>query len=179
MVEATGTVVDGEHGPELVFQRVYHVPAKTVWAHVAESDHLQKWIGRWETDQSTGRVLFYMTAESDEPEGEECLVRACSPPHRLVVDTRTPRGTWHLTVGIQTTLDGTVLTFAQRLGSEGLDSIGPGWEYYLDRLSAVLGGESADDIRWDDYYPAMADHYAALAPEGGVAPNPPKDGLEH
>ena len=179
MVEATGTVAEGEHGTELVFQRVYDVPVTTVWAHVAESDKLETWIGRWETEESTGRVLFYMTAESDEAEGEECLVRDCSPPHRLVVDPRAPGGTWHLSLGIQTTPHGTVLTFAQRLGADDIGSIGPGWDYYLDRLSAVLGGESASDIVWDDYYPALSDHYAALAPEGGVAPNPPQDGLEH
>ncbi|MFW2513890.1 SRPBCC domain-containing protein [Demequina sp. SO4-13] len=179
MVEATGTVVDGEHGPELVFQRLYHLPAREVWAHIAKSDLLEKWIGRWETDKNTGRVIFYMTAEAGEPQGEECLVRSCSPPHRLMVDVRTPTGTWHLTVGISTNLDGTVLTFAHRLGRDDLASIGPGWEYYLDRLSAVLGGESADDIAWDDYYPAMSEHYAAMVPEGGVEPSPPKDGLEH
>ncbi|MFN3867172.1 MAG: SRPBCC domain-containing protein [Demequina sp.] len=179
MVEATGTVATGKHGPELVFQRRYDVPIRTVWAHVAESDLLETWIGRWETDQQSGRVLFYMTAEAGEPEGAECLVRDCSPPHRLVVDTRTPTGTWHLSIGIATTLDGTVLTFAHRLGQDDLASVGPGWEYYLDRLSAVLGGESADDIPWDDYFPTMCDHYAALAPEGGIAPNPPQDGLEH
>ncbi len=40
------------------------------------------------------------------------------------------------------------------------ESVGPGWEYYLDRLAAVLSGGDLSAIDFAvDYYPAMADHY--------------------
>src|SRR3954469_16179359 len=40
------------------------------------------------------------------------------------------------------------------------ESVGPGWEYYLDRLGAVLIGGDVTAIDFDrDYYPAMAAHY--------------------
>ena len=40
-------------------------------------------------------------------------------------------------------------------------SVGPGWEYYLDRLVAAETGGDVGSIVWDDYYPGQADHYRA------------------
>ena len=56
----------------------------------------------------------------------------------------------------------TTLAFSQPdLDHEDSLSVGPGWEYYLDRLVAVETGgvppETADFER--DYYPAMAEYY--------------------
>jgi hypothetical protein len=42
-------------------------------------------------------------------------------------------------------------------------SVGPGWEYYLDRLVASVSGLKADDVRFEpDYYPALSDYYQSL-----------------
>lgn len=38
------------------------------------------------------------------------------------------------------------------------EEVGPGWEYYLDRLAAALAGEAMPD--WDDYWPGLAAAYA-------------------
>jgi len=60
---------------------------------------------------------------------------------------------------------GTTLTFGQRLNpGEEVGSIGPGWEYYLDRLVAAHDGKDVATVVWDDYYPALKDAYQALAP---------------
>ena len=41
-------------------------------------------------------------------------------------------------------------------------SVGPGWEYYLDRLVAAETGGDPATVDFDrDYYPAMAEHYRA------------------
>ncbi len=55
----------------------------------------------------------------------------------------------------------TTLTFGQRV-KDGFDaaSIGPGWDYYLDRLIAARAG--ADLPVWDTYYPEFAPHYREL-----------------
>ena len=51
---------------------------------------------------------------------------------------------------------------AQRLeDSIPVDSVGPGWDYYLDRLVAVEAGRDVGTVVWDDYYPALAEHYRA------------------
>ena len=54
----------------------------------------------------------------------------------------------------------TELRFTQHLtDTEGVGEIGPGWEYYLDALVASRDGQPAP--QWDDYYPAMKEHFDA------------------
>jgi hypothetical protein len=38
------------------------------------------------------------------------------------------------------------------------EEIGPGWEYYLDRLAAAMNGSPVPD--WDDYWPSLGSAYA-------------------
>ena len=60
-------------------------------------------------------------------------------------------------------VDGTTtLTFAQGVTDATLaESVGPGWDYYLDRLVTAHAGEDVSRIDFDDYYPAFTDHYRA------------------
>ena len=42
------------------------------------------------------------------------------------------------------------------------ESVGPGWEFYLDRLVAAETGGDVAAIDFErDYYPAMVEHYRA------------------
>lgn len=44
-----------------------------------------------------------------------------------------------------------------------LDSVGPGWEYYLDRLVAAETGGDVSSINFEPgYYADLSGHYAAL-----------------
>jgi hypothetical protein len=38
--------------------------------------------------------------------------------------------------------------------------MGPGWDYYLDRLAAARAGRPLPE--WDQYYPAFSSHYKEL-----------------
>jgi len=60
----------------------------------------------------------------------------------------------------------TTLTFGQRLANPAdAATMGPGWDYYLDRLAAVRLSRPLPE--WEAYYPALADHYKELhVPEG-------------
>jgi hypothetical protein len=42
------------------------------------------------------------------------------------------------------------------------ENVGPGWEYYLDRLVAAETGGDPAAIEFGDYYPAMSEHYRTL-----------------
>lgn len=61
----------------------------------------------------------------------------------------------------------TVVRLTHRYPAAGdLDSVGPGWEYYLDRMVAAESGRDPDELDFArDYHPAMAQYYRALADE--------------
>jgi uncharacterized protein YndB with AHSA1/START domain len=158
----SGILVDGPRGPELQLTRRFPDTAEQVWAAMTESEQLERWIGRWEGDPRTGRVTFFMTAEGDV-EPEEYRILECDPPHRFSGTTRVGPQTWHLRFELNSDDGVTTLLFAQLIDDEDLGSVGPGWEYYLDRLERVLDDGDAADIDWDDYYPALREYYSELA----------------
>jgi uncharacterized protein YndB with AHSA1/START domain len=159
-----GTVENGPRGTELVVTRTFRAPARDVWASLTEPDRLARWIGRWEGDPSTGRVTFFMTAEGDDVEPEECTITRCEPPHRFAADTAVGDDTWHLAFDLDEAGGVTTLTFRQLLGpADDASSVGPGWEYYLDRLVAARDGRDPDELDWEHYLSSLVDHYRQAA----------------
>jgi len=161
--EPTGTIGEGPLGSELQLQRRFAEPIETVWSAMTESAELEKWIGRWEGDPSSGKVTFLMTAEGEDAPAEECTIRECNPPRSLSVETNVGPNMWHLRCELSHEGGVTTLLFAQRVGDEQLSSVGPGWEYYLDRLAEALRGEDVTSVDWDDYYPRLAEYYEPLS----------------
>ena len=161
--EATGTIGEGPFGGELQLQRRFAEPIETVWVAMTDSAELEKWIGRWEGDPSSGQVTFWMTAEGDDAPPEECTIRECNAPRSLNVETSVGPNMWHLRFELSHEDGVTTLLFAQRVGDEQLSSVGPGWQYYLDRLSATLGGRDVTAVDWDDYYPRLCEYYEPLS----------------
>ncbi|WP_278259564.1 SRPBCC family protein [Nocardioides convexus] len=145
--------------------RTFRAPVADVWAAVTESDRLARWIGTWTGDPASGEVLFQMTYEGDEVGGETFRIDECVPPYRLRITTTMPKddGTadhWRLRVDLAEEDGVTTLTFAQDLPDPTIaENVGPGWEYYLDRMVAAETGTDPAAVVWEDYYPAMSDHY--------------------
>ena len=90
----TGTVTDIDGAPNLVLTRTFAAPAAEVWRELTESERLERWIGRWEGDPKSGRVVFFMTAEGEEPIPEEYTILECDPPRRFAGDTSAGTGSW-------------------------------------------------------------------------------------
>ena len=67
----TGTVTDIDGHPNLVLTRTFAAPATEIWRELTQSARLERWIGRWEGDPSTGRVAFFMTSEGEDVAPEE------------------------------------------------------------------------------------------------------------
>jgi uncharacterized protein YndB with AHSA1/START domain len=159
----TGHVRTTPAGRELVLRRTFQAPAADVWASTTESERLGRWFGTWTGEPGAGStVLVQMTAEGDVPP-EPVHILECDPPARLVVDVPQPAGPpWHLAVDLAEDGGTTTLTFTQRL-DEGIDvaDVGPGWEYYLDRLVASRAGDPMPDF--DGYLAALGAHYRSLA----------------
>ncbi len=153
----------------VVLARAFRAPVEDVWAAVTEPERLERWIGTWTGDPSTGQVAFRMTAEGEDAEAEIQRIDVCEPPHRLVTRSVTPGpdGTgeieWVLELDLTESDGVTTLTFAQVVhDAEMASTVGPGWEYYLDRLVAAETSAEVADVSWDDYYPGLSDHYRSL-----------------
>ncbi|MBW9094464.1 SRPBCC domain-containing protein [Microbacterium jejuense] len=164
MTDITGTVAKIDGQANLVILRRFAATADEVWRELTESARLERWIGRWEGDPRTGHVTFFMTAEGDDAPPAEYTIHECDAPRRFAGDTAPDAGGWHLWFELAEDSPGdTVLTFGQRLDAgDDVGSIGPGWEYYLDRLVAAHAGVDVATVAWDDYFPALQPAYERL-----------------
>jgi hypothetical protein len=89
----------------------------------------------------------------------DMTIDACEPPRRLALSTSGEHG-WRMDMELVESAGVTELTFTHHLtGTEGVGEVGPGWEFYLDALVASRDGQPAPV--WDDYYPAMKEHFEA------------------
>jgi uncharacterized protein YndB with AHSA1/START domain len=151
---------DGQH--VLVQTREFHAPIEDVWAAVTEPDRLARWIGTWEGDPASGSVQFRMLFEGDHP-GETMTIRVCEPPHRLHMTSQFGDQVWLLELDLSHADGVTTLTFAQPgVTAEQVGDVGPGWDYYLDRLVAAETGGDVAAVDFTDYHPADSDYYRSL-----------------
>ena len=152
---------DSDDPSWVVFTRTFRSPVEDVWTAVTEPAALSRWIGTWEGDPAGGQVYFTMTAEGEEAAPEPCRIEECRPPTLLRLSLGEPL--WTLRLELSESDGVTTLHFAQRLTDPELAaSVGPGWDYYLDRLAAVVGGDDVAAVDWDAYYPGLSDHYRRL-----------------
>ena len=156
---------DRDGRPMLVIERSFRAPVEHVWAAVTEPERLVRWIGTWSGDPASGAVEFRMTAEGEDIQPEPVTIHECDAPRRLVLSWPggPPAGTaWEVELDLTEVAGVTTLIFAQRVPdtATGRD-VGPGWEYYLDRLVATQTGGDVGAVAWPDYE-RMADHYERL-----------------
>jgi uncharacterized protein YndB with AHSA1/START domain len=159
--QPTGRIETVDGVRRLVIEREFRAPIDDVWAAVTEPERLARWIGVWTGDPASGHVQFAMTAESEDATADDMEIRECDPPRRLAVTSQVGDERWQLELELVERDGVTVLTFTHPdIDPAVAESVGPGWEYYLDRLGAVLTGADVVAIDFDrDYYPAMAEHY--------------------
>lgn len=160
----TGRRGDRDGTTFIVFQRTFDAPIADVWAAVTEPERLVRWIGTWTGDPARGEVSFRMTAEGEDVAEERIVIDECREPTRLAMRAAGPDGgeAWVWQIDL-TEADGvTTLTFAQEVADVGLaESIGPGWDYYLDRMVAAETGGDPSAVDFEAYYPAFSPHYRA------------------
>ncbi len=158
----TGRIERREAQHVLVQTRQLRAPIEDVWAAVTEPDRLARWIGRWDGDPTSGTVQFRMLFEGDHP-GETMTIRVCEPPHRLHVTSQVGDDVWQLDLDLTHAEGVTTLTLTQPgVTAEQASGVGPGWDYYLDRLvDAETGVDPAQRDFERDYYPATSAYYTA------------------
>jgi uncharacterized protein YndB with AHSA1/START domain len=160
----------------LVFTRTFTAPIGAVWAACTEPERMERWIGTWTGDPISGEIVFRMTAEGDDVPDEVYRVEVCDPPRRFVVRSRDtapfspdgsgPRVAWQHTLELSEADGVTTLTFTQLVpgapvGGDMVASVGPGWDYYLDRLVAALSDADPGQIAFEPYL-ERSEHYRGL-----------------
>ncbi|MEU0688635.1 SRPBCC family protein [Streptomyces uncialis] len=167
--QPTGRLFRSADGDELILTRTFRAPVEDVWASVTDPERTVRWFGPWEGHGAPGRtVRVRLVFEEGEP-WSEVRIDTCEPPRRLVVTTQDDYGSWRLEIRLTGTDDGhTRLALVHHLtGTEGLGEVGPGWEYYLDRL--VTSRDGGDPPEFGAYYPAQKAYFE------GLTPLPPED----
>lgn len=144
--------------------RVFPIEQHQLWNYLTQSQGTAGWIGPWSGEPERGSVQLTMTAEQEGP-AMDIRVLECDPSlHRLVVESGQEPELWHLELEVRPDPEGSLLEFRM----PGIDpaqagSIGPGWEYYLDRLLALAAGRDPEALAFDpDYYPALSSFYELL-----------------
>ena len=165
VVQATGRVVRDAIGLELIVQRRLPLAAVEAWEWVTAPARLKKWMGTLKGKASVGATLqLTMTAEAGKPT-EPIEVIECDPQRRFVVEQRSGDQTWRLRISLAETDAGTTVFLGHRLENARLaGEVGPGWEYYLDRLVAAVGGDPMPDFA--DYYPQQKPYFERIAMDG-------------
>jgi len=151
----TGRVEVTDDGRDLVLERSFDARVEDLWSSVAEPAGLAPWFGVLDGDpRPGGTVTLRLPAEEGEPV-EEVNVLACDPPRSFSVDS----GGWRLALSLVPSGPTTTLFLRHRLGpADDPGDIGPGWEFYLDRLAAARGGPAARPF--EAYLEVLRPHYA-------------------
>nr|WP_062338512.1 SRPBCC family protein [Herbidospora sakaeratensis] len=146
-------------GADLHLTRTFKASADDVWASVTESERTARWFGPWRGDADP-MIQVQLTVEEGAP-WTDMRVEACEPPRRLALSSLDEYGAWHVELTVTETDGVTELLFVHhRIDPANAGEVGPGWEFYLDRLVAAREGTPEPDFA--DYYPAMKPYYDGL-----------------
>lgn len=163
---ATGRRRDLADGTYCEWTRTFRAPIADVWAAVTEPERLARWLGTWTGDPATGAVKFQMLFEGEIP-AELFHIEECAAPHRLRITTSMPYDAenpehWRLRLDLSEDDGVTTLVFAQNVPDPVMaEGVGPGWDYYLDRLVAAETGTDPAEVDFGDYSPGLAGFYRA------------------
>lgn len=153
-------------GRDLVLVRDIPASAAALWEHLTRSSLLSTWFGTFTGDPASGTVQVTMTAEPGEATATGYTLHACEPARLLTVSSSMGEDTWRLSVALDEAEPGItqVALRHHEVPAAMLGAVGPGWEWYLDRLTgAVTGGDISGMDVWESRYMTLSEEYAALA----------------
>jgi len=149
-------------GNDLVLTRTFRAPIADVWASLTDPERTARWFGPWQGDAGPGRTIKVQMVREEGRPWMDMTIDACEEPRRLALSAGEENDRWLLEMVLTESAGVTELRFTQHLSTTGnVGEVGPGWEFYLDALVASRDGGPAPDF--DDYYPAMKEHFEAGA----------------
>ncbi|MFE4667100.1 SRPBCC family protein [Streptomyces sp. NPDC056716] len=160
--EPTGRLERTPTGHDLILARSYRAPVADVWASVTESARTARWFGPWRGEPGPGRTIEVRLSFEESADWFPVRIDACEPPHRLAVSTQDAAGAWSMELRLTESAGTTEVQLVHHLTDiEQLGSTGPGWEYYLDMLTAARTDTPRPEFA--DYYPAQKAYFESLA----------------
>ncbi|WP_298750204.1 SRPBCC domain-containing protein [uncultured Serinicoccus sp.] len=173
MITGGPETIDGQE--HLVLTRTFRAPVEDVWASVTESERLGRWFATWTGDPGSGRMRVTWAYEEEMPT-ETYVIEVCEEPTRLRVrnENDDPAQEWTLDLRLTEAAGVTTLRFAQVLTDRSLvTDVGPGWEYYLDRLEeSVRTGQQAT-VAWEGYLDLGREYAVAFGLPDAAQPDAP------
>lgn len=164
---ATGVVESRDGEDWLVYTRRIRCSAGELWAAWTDPDILARWVGRSDRRSAEGPADFYFTFEGDDLLPMTYTLEHLEVGRSMSISTRDPgqERAWRLEIDLLGDAEVMVLRVAQLIDNAAVaPSIASGWEYYLDRLTAVLEGADPSRLDYDEYFLSQAEHYRALFP---------------
>lgn len=161
--EPTGRITrTGPESYDLTLTRMFSEPPAALWSSFTDSAQASSWFGRWEGAPVQGETVDLQMLYEDGLPWSRLRVSECIAPDLLRVLVEDEYGSWDLEVRFRGGSGGTRLDFTQHLDDPlAAESVGPGWEYYLDRLAAVRNGGTIPEF--GDYYPGQGPYFLAQA----------------
>jgi uncharacterized protein YndB with AHSA1/START domain len=160
-INPTGRLAHMDGQLYLLLDRLFRSPVEEVWHSVTNPIEMEKWIGTYTGNPASGGVKFRASAEGEDAPWEYASILRCTPPTRFHVDVGHGDEEWRLFVHLHEAGGRTTLTLGHRLHTaKDAAVVGPGWDFYLDRLVAMRAGRALPD--WERYHPHHVDYYAGL-----------------
>lgn len=165
MTQAHGGVQLSPTGRRIVIELDAQSGVRHIWDAFTTAEGLRAWAGILRGTADSGDLRFAFLEEGLESASGSVQVHRCRPPYKFRLTADTEQGAWDLGLDLSSRTGTKKITFIHELGaSDDPGTIGPGWEYYLQRMLVHLEGGDVHSVKWDDYYPALAPTYAK-APE--------------
>jgi uncharacterized protein YndB with AHSA1/START domain len=153
-----------DRGLELIVSRRFPAPAADAWSWVTDPALVKQWFGSFRASPKPGSTFSVKMLAEDGAPSVRMLVLECIPGERYVVESIGDEP-WHLTISVAALGASSMVFLAHRLGTaREAGGVGPGWEYYLDRLLAARNGTTMP--QFDDYFPSQKPYYERLAMDG-------------
>ena len=147
---------------DLTLTRTFVASPEEVWDDITNPERTAEWFGAWRGEVRPGALIeVQMHFEEGEP-WFPARIETCEAPHLLALSVIDESGDWEVQLRLTQLVEQTELTFVHHLAdSSAAESMGPGWEYYLDNLVAAREGQPLPDFA--DYYPSQSEYYVAEA----------------
>jgi uncharacterized protein YndB with AHSA1/START domain len=139
------------------------VAIEHAWDYLTESQFTERWIGPWEGIGTEGETIKLFLAFEEGKPGFKVEILQCQAPEHLRVKTLDDSLPWDLAIELTEDESQTELLFTMHdIDPSTIGEIGPGWEYYLDQLVAIVAGDPVPDF--DDYFPAQRSYFEDQRP---------------